>query len=302
MRPSYLHLLEAGEFDRRVEAAWRLLDPCTLCPHECGARRRSGRTGRCGVGAEAVLASAGPHFGEERPLVGGRGSGTIFFGGCNLSCVFCQNYHISQLGEGRPVSVDELASVMLHLQAAGCCNINLVTPTHVVPMWLEALGVAARRGLALPIVYNCGGYESVGTLRLLEGVVDIYMPDVKYSSDAVASEYSGADDYWEHVQEAVREMHRQVGDLQIGRDGLAYRGLLVRHLVLPDDAAGTREVMRFLASLSPQVYVNVMDQYRPEHLARGYPGLSRRITGEEYARAVAEARAAGLSRGFGGRE
>ena len=299
MTASYVRLAESGDLAKRAEAAWDLADPCRLCPHGCGARRLSRETGSCGIADAALIASAGPHFGEERPLVGRCGSGTIFFTGCNLSCVFCQNYHISQLGEGAPVSAGQLADTMLRLQALGCHNVNLVTPTHVVPMWLSALVIAAEGGLTVPIVYNCGGYESPQTLRILDGVVDIYMPDVKYSSEEVAGEYSGAVDYWERVSDAVAEMHRQVGDLSLTADGTAERGLLVRHLVLPEGAAGTGAVMELLASLSRDTYVNVMDQYRPEHLARSRPSLSRPITGEEYADAVAAAERAGLSRGFG---
>jgi len=233
--------------------------------------------------------------------VGRFGSGTIFFSRCNLRCIFCQNYELSHLGEGRPVDEETLAEMMLSLQQQGCHNINLVTPTHVVPQILGALARARSRGLHLPIVYNCGGYESVSTLRLLEGVVQIYMPDAKYASEEVARELSDAPDYPRIVKEALKEMHRQVGDLQLDSQGLAVSGLLVRHLVLPHGLAGTREIMRFLAQeLSPHTYVNIMDQYRPTYQALYHLRLNRRISSAEYREAVKIAREEGLYRGFDG--
>jgi putative pyruvate formate lyase activating enzyme len=294
--PAYLDLQRTGELADRASAARRLLETCRLCPRGCGARRLEGEPGACGVAGAAVVSSAGPHFGEERPLVGGGGSGTIFFTGCNLRCVFCQNHDISQGGAGRATASDELAGIMLAMQRMGCHNINLVTPTHVVPQFLAALVLAAARGLAIPVVYNCGGYESVETLTLLDGVIDIYMPDVKYADAAIARRYSAVEAYPEVAMAAVREMHRQVGDLATDQHGIARRGLLVRHLVLPDGMAGTASVMGFLAGLSRETYVNVMDQYRPCHLASRYPGLARRVTRQEVAEALAAARAAGLHR------
>jgi putative pyruvate formate lyase activating enzyme len=245
------------------------------------------------------VASAEPHFGEERPLVGSRGSGTIFFSSCNLACVFCQNYEISHYRRGDEVTPQELAAIMIRLQRAGCHNINLVTPTHVIAHVVRAVAAAAAEGLAVPLVYNCGGYESVETLRLLEGIVDIYMPDIKYSDNAEALRYSGVPDYWERAQEAVLEMHRQVGDLVLDRQGIAVRGLLIRHLVMPGGLAGTNRVLDFIASrVSVDSYVNVMDQFRPCFKATRIPELSRPVTRGEYLESIAHARRAGLSRGL----
>ena len=237
--PAYQALLRTGELAERRDRALEVLSECRLCPRECRVNRLSGETGFCRTGREAVVASHGPHFGEERPLVGLGGSGTVFFTHCSLGCIFCQNYDISHLGRGRAVSAQQLADSMLELERLGCHNINLVTPTHFVPQILEGLVIAAQRGLEVPLVYNCGGYESVETLKLLDGVVDMYMPDAKYSDGQVAARLSGATDYPDRMRAAITEMHRQVGDLQIDRRGLARRGLLVRHLVLPNNLAGT---------------------------------------------------------------
>ncbi len=294
--PSYLRLHESGELRRRAEVAREALADCSMCPRECGAHRLEYEPCYCGVGERALVSSAAPHFGEERPLVGGGGSGTIFFAGCNLRCVFCQNYEISHLRQGREVTSEELANMMVGLQRRGCHNINFVTPSHVVPQILDALGPAVEAGLKVPLVFNTGGYDSVSTLRLLDGIVDIYMPDAKYADSEVAQELSGAPDYPRVMRVALTEMHRQVGDLQIDEDGLAWRGLLVRHLVLPEDLAGTAEIMEFLASLSEDTYVNVMAQYRPCHEAHDHPPMERRITREEYRRGVQAALDAGLHR------
>lgn len=268
-----------------------------MCPQVCGPDRTKGELGFCGVGRQALVASTGPHFGEEPPLVGGRGSGTIFFSGCNLACVFCQNCDISQGREGRPVPAQQLARVMLDLQRIGCHNINLVSPSHVVPQVLEALAIAAEQGLHLPLVYNSGGYDSLSTLRLLDGVVDIYMPDFKYWDDSTAAKYSGAKGYPTVAREAIKEMHRQVGNLVEDGNGIAVRGLIVRHLVLPGDLSGTPEVARFIAKeISPDTYINIMAQYYPEHRAFRYPPLDRRITRAEYDRALQAAKDAGLHR------
>jgi putative pyruvate formate lyase activating enzyme len=245
----------------------------------------------------AVVSSYGPHFGEEAPLVGTGGSGTIFFAHCNLHCVFCQNCSISQQGEGDTVSSRDLADIMLSLQHRGCHNINLVTPTHVVPQILEALELAAADGLNIPLVYNSGGYESVETLRLLDGVVDIYMPDMKYGNSAIAHDCSGIDDYAEVNRAAVKQMHRQVGDLQINDEGIAVRGLLVRHLVLPHGLAGTGKIVEFLArEVSSNTYLNIMAQYHPCYKASGFPALSRAVTKEEHLDAVTLALQHGLTR------
>ncbi len=294
--PAYLELHGTGELAVRAERARAMLDRCRLCPRECRTRRLAGETGVCGVLDRAVVASAFPHFGEEAPLVGRSGSGTIFFSGCNLRCIFCQNHEISQGGEGAITSAEELAEMMLALQRVRCHNINLVTPTHQVPQILTALLLAVSAGLAIPLVYNCGGYESVETLRLLDGVVDIYMPDFKYGGAAAAKWSSLVEDYPAVARAAIREMHRQVGDLALDARGIARRGLLVRHLVLPEGLAGTAEVMAFLAALSPDTYVNVMGQYAPRHLAYTEPRLARRCDRRELEAAVATARAAGLHR------
>jgi putative pyruvate formate lyase activating enzyme len=275
----------------------KMLEDCELCPRCCHANRLKGELGQCRTAERAGVSSYGPHFGEEAPLVGTGDSGTVFLAHCNLHCVFCQNCSISQLGEGSEVSSQDLAYVMLSLQRRGCHNINLVTPTHVVPQILEALGLAAADGLNIPLVYNCGGYESVDTLRLLDGIVDIYMPDLKYADSAVARQYSGVEDYAAVNRAAVKEMHRQVGDLQIDDQGVAVRGLLVRHLVLPSRLAGTRETVEFLAnSVSSSTYVNIMAQYHPCHRAYDFPFLSRSVTKEEYLEAVTLALQHGLNR------
>jgi putative pyruvate formate lyase activating enzyme len=280
-----------------VESALAVLEECRLCPRSCGANRAGGEVGQCRTGRQALVSSAGPHFGEEAPLVGSGGSGTIFFTWCNLRCRFCQNYSISQMGDGRPVSKEELAGAMLSLQRQGCHNINFVSPTHVVPQILEALEIAAGSGLSVPLVYNSGGYDSVETLRLLDGVVDIYMPDMKYGGEDAGRRFSGIEDYPDRNREAVREMHRQVGDLALDDDGVAVRGLLVRHLVLPRGLAGTAEVCSFLSrEVSADTYINVMDQYRPCYKALDVPELSRSLTGEEFTEAVRIARHSGLHR------
>ncbi|MBI2918994.1 MAG: radical SAM protein [Chloroflexi bacterium] len=282
---------------QRARDAWASLADCRLCPRGCRINRLAGELGECRTGDRAWVTSFGPHFGEEAPLVGRHGSGTIYFTHCNLRCIFCQNYTISQLGEGQPVSAEELASMMLSLQHRGCHNINLVTPTHVLPHILVALDLAAGQGLHLPLVWNCGGYESVSALRLLDGIVDIYMPDMKYGDAADAERLSGIKGYPAVNRAAIREMHRQVGDLVVDEDGVAGRGLLVRHLVLPQGLAGTGEVVRFLAQeVSPDTYLNVMAQYRPCHQAYGYPPLDRPLSSQEYASAVQSALDAGLRR------
>lgn len=303
--PRYCELSETGILKDRVSQATALLEDCTVCPRACHVDRTAGETGFCRTGALAQVTSFGPHFGEEPELVGRGGSGTIFVSHCNLACEFCQNYEISQCRDGQEVDADELAAMMLSLQRQGCHNINIVTPSHVVPQILAALVVAAEKGLCVPLVYNSGGYDSVETLLLLDGVFDIYMPDAKYGSNAIAKALSHAPDYVGINQEALREMHRQVGDLLV-LDGIAVRGLIIRHLVLPGDLAGTRGVMQFIAGgLSTDSYVNVMAQYRPMWHAMevagkdpAYRELRRRITSQEYRQAINWAREAGLYRGF----
>ncbi len=294
--PVYLRITEA-EFHGKVELLEALLSECRLCPRECRVDRSAGERGFCRTGSSAVVSSWGPHFGEERPLVGYGGSGTIFFTHCNLGCLFCQNYSISHLGEGSEMESDELAGVMLELQRMGCHNINLVTPTHQTPMIFRAVLTARDRGLAIPIVYNTGGYDSLEVLRLLEGIVDIYMPDFKYSDPEMAERYSEAPDYPVVAKEALREMHRQVGDLQLDHRGIAIRGLLVRHLVMPEGIAGTEEMAGFIAGeISRETYVNIMDQYHPCFRAFEMPPLDRRITRKEYNEAIETAKRLGLKK------
>ncbi len=280
-----------------MELARALLETCHVCPRCCGTNRLDGGVGECRTASEAIVSSYGPHFGEESPLVGRSGSGTIFFTNCSLRCLFCQNYSISQLGEGEKVNNQELASMMLSLQARGCHNINLVSPTHVVPQILEGLEIAIESGLHIPLVYNSGGYDSVETLRLLEGIVDIYMPDMKYSEENIAKELSGIENYPQVNKAAVKEMHRQVGDLQTSQEGVAQRGLLIRHLVLPKGLAGTKQVVKFIAEeISPNTYVNIMAQYHPCYKAHEIPSLACRISKPEFREAVELACQAGLSR------
>lgn len=297
LEPAYLRLLRNGELARRVAEALSRLAACDGCARACRVNRRRGELGACHTGERARVSSYGSHHGEEKPLRGWRGSGTIFFARCNLRCRYCQNYDISQTDVGEEVEPEELASMMLRLQAAGCHNINLVSPSHVAAQILAAVLVAAQAGLRLPLVYNTGGYDSLSTLELLDGVVDIYMPDMKYADAGIAERYSQVPNYPEVNRAAVREMHRQVGDLHIDVNGLATRGLLVRHLVLPGDLAGTAQVVRFLADeISRATYLNVMDQYRPAYCAEGCPELNRRISREEFQAAVRLAQEAGLSR------
>jgi len=299
-RPAYLALLDRGELDRRVAAAWTHLEDCDLCARYCHVNRRQTTTGAvCRTGERAAVNSYGQHHGEEDPLRGWNGSGTIFFSWCNLRCVFCLNWEISQKGIGREVEPEELAGMMLALQAEGCHNINLVTPSHVVTQILAAVAIAACRGLRLPLVYNTGGYDSPEALALLDGVIDIYLPDMKYGDSETARQYSKVRNYWEVNQAAVREMYRQVGDLQIDDSGVARRGLLVRHLVLPGDLANTESVLAFLATgISRNTYLNLMDQYFPCYRAWDYPPLDRPITRDEYERAVAVADKYGLRRRY----
>jgi putative pyruvate formate lyase activating enzyme len=295
--PVYLDTFQSGLLDRKVKAAHDRLICCTLCPRRCGIDRTAGQTGVCKTGQNAFVSSYNAHFGEEAPLVGRKGSGTIFFTHCNLMCSFCQNYDISHEGSGIEVSADQIADMMLALQNAGCHNINFVTPSHVVPQILSSVEKAIRKGLNVPLVFNTGAYDRVETLKLLEGVFDIYMPDFKFWNPQLAEATCSATDYPEVARAAIVEMHRQVGDLVIDESGLAKRGLLVRHLVLPNGAAGTREIMRFLAQkISPDTYVNIMDQYRPCGRAAETEGLSRGLTRKEYQAALVQAEEEGITR------
>jgi len=295
--PAYLSLYQSGELSARIERAEALLRECRVCPRECRVDRSAGALGQCQVGAAPMVSAYHPHTGEEPPLVGFFGSGTIFFTSCNLGCIYCQNYDISHHRHGEVVSTEALAGMMVALQNRGCANINLVTPTHQVPQILAALPKAVERGLCVPLVYNCGGYEALDTLHLLDGVVDLYMPDLKYADAEVGRRLSGVRDYPQRARAAVAEMHRQVGDLVVDRRGVAQRGMIVRHLVLPGGLAGTAAMARFLAEeISTSTYLNLMDQYHPCHEAFAHPQLRRRITSGEFAAAVAAVRDAGLTR------
>ena len=296
--PGYLALAESGVLARRAEQARRHLEDCDLCARYCYVNRlKSVRGAVCRTGERAVVHSFGPHHGEEPPLRGHRGSGTLFFSGCNLRCDFCQNWEISRQGRGVERDPEQLAEMMLGLQAMGCHNINLVSPSHVVAQIIAAVSIAARRGLKLPIVYNTGGYDSMEALRLLDGVIDIYMPDMKFAHSTKAHRLSHVRHYVSYNREAVREMHRQVGDLVLDEEGIARRGLLVRHLVLPDNLSGTDGVLKFLAEeISRDTYLNLMDQYRPCYRADEHPSMDRRITEAEFAQALRWARDMGLER------
>ncbi len=280
MKPGYL-IIEKSELEQRISGLYAILKDCTLCPRRCRVNRTIGEKGYCNSGMELQVSGIHPHFGEEEPLVGLYGSGTIFLTNCNLGCIYCQNYDISFSGCGKTTTPEELAKRMVDLQKQGCHNINLVTPTHFTPQLVETIRIAAEKGLTIPIVYNCGGYEAVETIRLLEGIIDIYMPDIKYGNNANAKKYSNAPDYFDVCKRAVKEMHRQVGDLRI-ENGIAVRGLIIRHLILPNNIAGSEEVLKFIADLSRDSYVNLMPQYRPMYHAMEYPELSRSLTLEEY--------------------
>jgi putative pyruvate formate lyase activating enzyme len=293
----YVKAFEAGDLQLQAERARRLLQSCRLCPRHCGVNRSAGEVGFCRTADRAWVASAAAHFGEEGPLVGTGGSGTVFFTHCNLGCVFCQNDDISHQGAGEPVDPGELALVLLGLQRSGCHNINLVTPSHVVAQILEALVLAVPMGLTIPLVYNSSGYDSRVALELLQGIVDIYLPDFKFWDPGVGATLCGVPDYPETARAALKAMHRQVGDLVLDAAGVARRGLMTRHLVLPGGLAGTAPIMDFIArELSPATYVNVMSQYRPCGQAREFPALGRRLTREEFQAARAAAVAAGLHR------
>jgi len=296
--PSYLGLFRSGELDKRVRAAQRHMRDCDLCARYCHVNRlESSRGAVCRTGARAVVHSFGPHHGEEECLRGWRGSGTVFFSWCNLRCIYCQNWDISWKGQGEERSAEKLAEIMLSLQSMGCHNINFVSPSHVVAQILEALPIAVERGLRLPLVYNSGGYDSREALALLDGVIDIYMPDMKYGDSELAHRYSHVRDYVAVNRAAVKEMHRQVGDLVIDADGLARRGLLVRHLVLPNGIAGTAAVLGFLSEeISPNTYVNLMDQYRPCYRADEVPELDRPTSNAEFDDALRVARRCGITR------
>jgi len=285
--------VSGAELERRIEKLYEILENCTLCPRNCKVNRFVSKNGACRTGIRPIVSSFGPHFGEESFLVGNNGSGTIFFSNCNLNCVFCQNWEISQMGVGEEIDVEELSKIMLKLQKMGCENINLVSPTHQVPMIVDAVSRAWQKGLKLPIVYNCGGYESIETLKLLEGIVDIYMPDFKYGDDEKALKYSKVPNYTSVVKRALEEMYRQVGPLNI-ESGVATRGVFVRHLIMPNDASSSEKVLQLIASVSLDIPVNIMTQYYPAFKAHQYAELNRRITREEFIKVVEKARTLGL--------
>ena len=297
--PSYLRLYETGELDERIKQLYKILESCELCPRKCRVNRLKGEKGVCRSGMKLMVSSYGPHFGEEAPLVGVGGSGTIFLTNCNLLCVYCQNYEISHLGYGDVRSEAQVADYMISLQRGGCHNINFVTPTHFAPQLVKATKYAIEKGLKLPLVWNCGGYENIRTIKLLDGVVDIYMPDIKYGDSEPATKYSNAPDYFSVVREVVIEMHRQVGDLIFDSRGIAQRGLLIRHLVLPNNLAGSDKVLEFIAEeVSSDSYVNVMSQFRSAGIAHQHDELSRYPVREEFDRAITIASKLGLTHGL----
>lgn len=297
--PSYINLFEKGELNKRVELLQEFIKECQLCPRQCHVNRLNGEVGYCGAGSDLMVSSAFPHFGEEPPLVGFNGSGTIFLTHCNLRCIFCQNYDISHLGRGDRITLSDMARAMVKLQEMGCHNINFVTPTHYASQIVTSLLKAMEWGLRLPIVYNCSGYESIEVIRLLEGVVDIYMPDVKFMDEKYSKRYSNAPDYPEVIKKVLKEMHRQVGDLTTNSKGVAERGLLIRHLVMPGGVASSEAVLKFIAEeISVHSYVNIMNQYRPEYRANEYSEISHPITHQEYLEAIQLAKGFRLYRGF----
>jgi putative pyruvate formate lyase activating enzyme len=296
--PSYVDLVNAGQLEKRKEQLYEILESCKLCARKCAVNRMKGQIGFCRSDDKLKISSFGPHFGEEVELVGRGGSGTIFLTNCNLGCIYCQNFDISHLGRGTETTPENLANTLLYLQNIGCHNINFVTPSHFIPQIVDAVNQAAAKGLRLPLVFNCGGYENVDIIRMLDGIFDIYMPDIKYSDYRPAEKYSSAKDYFAVVREAVLEMYKQVGNLKLS-DGIATRGLLVRHLVLPNDLAGSYKVLEFLASqISQDTYVNIMDQYRPVFRASEFEELNRRVTLSEFRDVLTMARGLGLHRGF----
>lgn len=295
--PAYLKLHRSGELKKRGEELWNVMKRCNLCPRKCGADRLAGEKGFCQADSNLVVASYHPHFGEERPLVGKGGSGTIFFTNCALRCVFCINWEISQGGRGRSISIEDLAGMMFSLQEMGCHNINLVTPDHYVPHIVLAVNIAAGKGLRLPLVYNTCGWVNLEIIKKLDGIIDIYLPDFKYADSKMAAKHlSGAEAYPEMTKAALLEMHRQAGVAKPAGDGLIYRGLMIRHLIMPNRVAGTREVIEWIAQNLPKdTYLNIMPQYRPMYRAFEYPEISRGITSEEYSEALKWAREAGLT-------
>ncbi len=294
--PKYLKSAKSGKLNEKKKEAFKRLDKCSLCPRNCKVNRLEGETGVCKTGVKAWVSSYSPHFGEEAPLVGYHGSGTIFFTHCNLLCSFCQNYDISHEGNGVEVTNVQLATFMLQLQKMGCHNINFVTPSHVIPQILSALEIAVENGLSVPLIYNTSAYDNVDSLKLLDGIIDIYMPDFKFWDSEISQKTCKAKDYPEKAKEAIKEMHRQVGDLIIAENGIAKQGLLVRHLVLPHDLANTRKIMRFIyQEISPNTYVNIMPQYRPCGIAYEIFELSSPLSQKDYNLALQAAKEEGIN-------
>ena len=295
--PAYERLEKEGKLAQRIKQAYAVFENCQLCPRKCGVNRQKGEKGFCRAPVKPVIFSYHPHFGEEMSLVGGKGSGTIFFSNCNLRCVFCQNWPIAHEGRGKEVQDEDLADMMLHLQKIGCHNINLVTPTHVMPNILNATQIALKKGLRLPLMYNTSGYERIEILKILDGIVDIYKPDMKYMDADKAAKYSaGASDYPEVTKRAILEMHRQVGVLKLDKQGIAIRGVIIRHLVMPNRVAGTEKFLKWVAEALPKsTYVNIMAQYRVEYKAYDYPEIARGITAQEFLEAMDSAEKYGLT-------
>jgi putative pyruvate formate lyase activating enzyme len=299
MYPSYLELYNNGRLEKLAEEAMKMLESCCICPRKCKVNRLKNERGFCKTGLKPKVCSSMPHHGEEPPISGARGSGTIFFSHCNMACVYCQNYEFSQLGQGREVGSEELANFMLELQNIKCHNINLVTPTHVLPQILVALNIAVSKGLKIPVVYNTGGYELAQIIKLLDGIVDIYLPDMRYAESEMAEKYSSAPDYPEYNQEALKEMHRQVGVAKMDEHGIIRRGVVIRHLVLPNGIAGTEKIMRFIAQdLSVNTYISLMSQYMPYYKASEFKEISRRLKLNEYAEAKKIMEKYGLHNGW----
>ena len=296
--PSYLNL-KIDEIEDRIQEASQIFSPCRLCPHACKVDRKNGQLGICRSGRDIFISSYNVHFGEEPPISGKFGSGTIFFTHCNLKCVYCQNYPISQFGNGKKVTILKLAQIMLELQRKKCHNVNLVTPTHFIFQIMQSIKIAIELGLQIPIVYNSSGYDSVEVLKLLRGIVDIYLPDARYSDNVLGEKYSGAPHYFEIMKSALKEMHHQVGDLILDENGIALSGLIIRHLILPERQSGTKKIMKFIAKkISPHTHVSLMSQYFPAYRAKEYLSLSRKINDEENKEALVEFKNAGLENGW----
>jgi putative pyruvate formate lyase activating enzyme len=292
-------VMKVKDIKERIEKAHDLLKECAVCPRECGVNRLEGEMGLCGIGKNPKVASHNVHYGEEPPISGAKGSGTIFFSGCNLRCRYCQNFPISQLRNGQETNAEGLAKMMLHLQTKGCHNVNLVTPSHVVPQILQALSIAWEKGFDLPLVYNTSGYDAMESLRLLEGIIDVYLPDMRYSANRIAKRLSSVENYVEVNRKAIKEMYRQVGDLETDEDGIARKGLIIRHLILPDSLAGSDRTFRFIREeISDKVRLSLMGQYFPSYRAGECVSIDRKITPEEYESVLESFFESGLSRGW----